>query len=68
MSLITPNIGTPDRILRLTIAIALLGYGIWKMSYLALAGSAFVFFEVFFSWCAFNALIGKSTCPIKRKK
>ncbi len=66
--MIKENIGTPDRLLRLFIAIALLAYGIWKVSYLSLAASAFVFFEVFFSWCAFYALIGKNSCPIKRKK
>jgi uncharacterized membrane protein YiaA len=65
MAFIKSNIGTPDRLFRLIIGVALLSYGIWNVSYLALAGSAFVFFEVFFSWCAFYALIGKNSCPIK---
>jgi len=62
------NIGKTDRLIRLSIAIVLLGYAYWYGSWIALAGSIFVFFEVFASWCAFYALIGKSSCPMNPKK
>lgn len=60
------NIGTFDRILRLVIAIALLASAWWYSSWVQLAIALFVFYEVFASWCAFYALIGKSSCPLNK--
>jgi hypothetical protein len=59
------NIGTPDRIFRLVIALFLLGYAWLLGSWLVLAASAFVFFETFMSWCVLYAILGKSSCPRK---
>ncbi|MBS0625688.1 MAG: DUF2892 domain-containing protein [Verrucomicrobia bacterium] len=61
------NIGKRDRLIRLGIAVALLAYAYWRGSWLALAASAFVFFEAAASWCIFYQLIGKNSCPIKKK-
>lgn len=61
------NLGKPDRLLRLAIAIAILIYAYWKGSWIALAASAFVFFEAYMSWCILYQLLGKSSCPIHRK-
>ncbi len=59
------NIGTPGRLLRLAIAIALLGLAYWRGSWVLLIVSAFVFFEAFASWCLFYQIIGKNSCPRK---
>ncbi len=59
------NIGTPDRIFRLVIAGILLLWGIWSQSAGLLIGAGFTFYESFFKWCGFYALIGKNTCPLK---
>jgi hypothetical protein len=59
------NMGTADKTIRLVIAIGLLAYAAWKGSFIALAASAFVFFEYFMSWCVFYAMIGKNSCPRK---
>ncbi|MBI2742401.1 MAG: DUF2892 domain-containing protein [Chlamydiales bacterium] len=62
------NIGTPDRLVRLAIALLLLVYAYWKMSWIALIFSTFVFFESFMSWCLLYQILGRSTCPLKKKK
>jgi len=62
------NIGTPGRILRLTIAILLLALAIWQKSWIALALSLFTLFEAFMSWCIIYQLIGKNECPIEANK
>jgi hypothetical protein len=62
------NLGTTDRLLRLSIAIVLLIYALLNGSVIAFLGSLFVFYEAFASWCLFYQLIGKSSCPIDRKK
>jgi hypothetical protein len=59
------NIGTPDRLIRLVIALALLGLAYWRGSWILLLASLFVFFEVYFSWCLFYQIIGKNSCPRK---
>lgn len=58
------NIGRSDRVIRLLIGVALLLWAIttsWSSLLLFLSG--FAFFEAIFSWCGFNAAIGKNTCP-----
>jgi hypothetical protein len=59
-----PNIGKPDKILRLSIAFILLMVGIYTNNFLILFFSGFALFEALFSWCGFYALLGKNTCPI----
>lgn len=62
------NIGTRDRWIRFSIAVLLLIYACWQMSWIALVASLFVFFESLMSWCVVYQLLGKSSCPVKRKK
>jgi hypothetical protein len=59
------NIGKKDRLLRLAGAMALLGYAYWQSSWIALAASAFVFFEATMSWCILYQILGKNSCPRK---
>ncbi len=68
----TKNIGTPDRLLRLGLAIllAIAAYRteslVWQLLFAAAA--LFCVFQAVTSWCAFYALIGKNTCPIPAQK
>jgi len=62
------NIGTPDRLIRLTIGLLLLGYAFWKMSWVVLIFALFALFESFMSWCIVYQLLGKNSCPLKKKK
>lgn len=58
------NIGTPDRVIRFAIGIALLLWAItttWSVLLIFLSG--FTLFEAFFSWCGLYAALGKNTCP-----
>ena len=58
------NIGKPDRILRLSISLALLVWAIattWNPILIFFSG--FTLFEAIFSWCGFYAALGKNTCP-----
>ena len=61
------NLGKQDRLIRLFLALALLAYGIFASSWIALLISVFVFFEAANSWCIFYQIIGKSSCPIDQK-
>jgi hypothetical protein len=61
------NIGTPDRVVRLVIAIFLLFYAYYKMSFIILFFSLFVFFESFMSWCIVYQILGKNSCPIEKR-
>ena len=61
------NIGTPDRILRLILAIVLFVLAYINQSILLLLGGLFCLYEALSSWCAFYALMGKSTCPLPKK-
>jgi hypothetical protein len=60
-----PNIGNPDKLLRLFIAVLLLVFGIYFNNFLLLFFSGFALFEAIFSWCGFYAAIGKNTCPLE---
>ncbi len=64
---IRKNIGSADRWVRLVIAILLMGCAYWKSSWIALVLSLFVFFESFASWCIVYQILGKSSCPIKKR-
>ncbi len=59
------NMGTPDRLLRLAIAVVLLILAYWKMSWVLLLAGLFVVFESVFSWCLFYQIIGRNSCPRK---
>lgn len=61
------NLGTPGRILRFLIAIALLIWAYFAKSWLLLAASLFTFFEALMSWCIVYQLLGINHCPIKKK-
>lgn len=61
------NIGTPDRIVRLIFAVALLGLSVWRHSWILGAASAFVFFEAIYGWCVLYQILGKNSCPINKK-
>lgn len=62
------NIGTLDRLLRLSIAILLLIYAYYNRSLIGYLAGLFVLFEATASWCLFYQLIGRSSCPIKKSK
>ncbi len=62
------NIGTKDRVIRLVIAIILLGYAAWQKSMICLAAGLFTLYEAVASWCIMYQILGKSSCPINKKK
>ncbi len=59
------NIGTPDRIVRLTIGIVLLIIGLRSWNPVALFFSGFAFYEAIANWCGVYAVFGRNTCSIK---
>lgn len=59
------NINTFGRVIRFILGVGLLLFAIstdWSPWVLFLSG--FCFFESIFSWCGFNAAIGRNTCDI----
>lgn len=56
------NIGTPDRLLRLAIAMILLLLAYWKWSWILLIAGLFVLFEAISSWCVLYQILGKNSC------
>jgi general stress protein CsbA len=66
-----PNIGTPDRLIRLALGIVLLAAGtyvtyranVWLGAIVVLIGAISVL-EAAYGWCALYALLGKNTCPV----
>ncbi|OJV09472.1 MAG: hypothetical protein BGO14_02890 [Chlamydiales bacterium 38-26] len=61
------NIGTSDRILRLTIALIFFGLALWQKSWILALVGLFTLYEAAASWCVLYQLIGKNTCPINDK-
>jgi len=59
------NIGTKDRLVRLTIGVVLLALAYWLSSFVFLAAALFTFFEALMSWCVLYQILGKSSCPRK---
>ncbi|MDF2550482.1 MAG: hypothetical protein K0S07_1549 [Chlamydiales bacterium] len=59
------NIGTPDRLFRLGLAIALTAYAFFQGSLIALGFALFTYYEVFASWCVIYQLLGKNSCPLR---
>jgi len=62
------NIGTKDRMIRLSFGILLLGLSIWYHSWVLLGLAVFTFYEALASWCVWYQIIGKNTCPISSGK
>ncbi|MBS0603546.1 MAG: DUF2892 domain-containing protein [Verrucomicrobia bacterium] len=61
------NIDASGRWIRGSIGILLLTYAYAKMSWIALIFGLFTLFEAAFSWCIVYHILGKSSCPIKKK-
>ncbi len=57
------NINTLGRIVRLAMAIVLLGFGFYKSSYLLAAVGLFVLYEACAAWCIVYHFLGKNSCP-----
>lgn len=62
------NIDLTGRIIRASIGLVLLIYGVWNMSWLAIAGALFTFFEAYMSWCIVYQFLGINRCPLQKKK
>lgn len=62
------NIGTADRLIRLSLGIAFFAYAYWQSSWIALIFALFTFYEALAGWCLLYQLLGKSSCPINRDK
>jgi len=58
------NINKNGRILRGALGIGLLALGIYTKSQITIFAAGFCFFEAIFSWCGFNALIGRNSCDL----
>lgn len=61
------NIGNNDRLIRLALAIILIGLAWWASSWILLIVSLFVFYEAFVGWCALYQILGKNSCSIDKK-
>ncbi|MBA3816673.1 MAG: DUF2892 domain-containing protein [Parachlamydiaceae bacterium] len=62
------NIGTTDRMIRLSLGIIFLILAWWQSSWIALAIALFTFYEALAGWCVMYQLLGKSSCPINPEK
>ena len=60
------NIGTPDRLFRFIIFFIFLSVSLYFKNALLFFCALFVLYEVVAGWCAFYALLGKSTCSIQK--
>lgn len=57
------NIGTSDRLLRLAIAVFLLGFSYYKSSWILAAFGLFTLYESLAGWCILYYFLGKNSCP-----
>lgn len=57
------NIGTPDRLLRLAIALSLLALAYFRSSWFLAAAGVFVLYESLAGWCILYHFLGKNSCP-----
>ncbi len=62
------NINLKGRLFRASIGLLLLAYGVWQMSWLAIAGALFTFFEAYMSWCIVYQFLGINRCPLKKNQ
>lgn len=63
-----PNIDSVGRWIRGSIGAVLLAYAYWKMSWVALIFGLFTLFEASMSWCIVYQILGKNSCPAKKRK
>ena len=61
------NINSTGRWIRGSIGVLLLAYAYWEMSWIALVIGLFTLFEAMMSWCVVYHILGKSSCPVKKK-
>jgi Protein of unknown function (DUF2892) len=61
------NIGTKDRLLRLTIALILFLLAWWLQSWIILGFALFTLYEAAASWCIWYQLTGQNSCPMDKK-
>jgi hypothetical protein len=64
VDIIKRNIGLPDRLIRLGIAIVLFFFAYWKMSWILLIFALFTLFEALKGWCILYQLLGKNSCSM----
>ncbi len=57
------NIGTPGRLLRLAMALALLTLAYFRSSWILAAAGVFVLYESLAGWCVVYHFLGKNSCP-----
>ena len=57
------NIGTPGRLFRFGIAVALFASAYYLGSWILGAAGLFVLYESLAGWCVVYHLIGKNSCP-----
>jgi hypothetical protein len=60
------NIGTPGRLLRLSLSLLCFALAYWKGSWIALSLALFVLFEALFSWCVVYHFLGKTSCKLDK--
>jgi hypothetical protein len=60
----TKNLGTLDRLIRLSIGILLLIAALLTQSPILAIFGIFCLYEAFSSWCVLYQLIGRNTCPL----
>ncbi|MBM3193226.1 MAG: DUF2892 domain-containing protein [Chlamydiae bacterium] len=65
---IKSNIGKKDRIIRFSIAMILFAYAAFQKSFIALGAAIFTLYEALAGWCILYQILGKSSCPIDKKK
>ncbi len=58
------NIDLKGRLLRGSIALVCVVYGVWFDSNIAMLGAGYAAYETVATWCGFYALIGRNTCPL----
>jgi uncharacterized membrane protein HdeD (DUF308 family) len=64
---IPKNINTTGRLVRAFLGILVLFYAYWQKSWIALIIGLFVLFESIMSWCVVYQILGKTSCPVKKK-
>lgn len=68
LQLIPKNLGTRDRVIRLSIAVGLALLAIWLQSWILVLITLFVLFEGLYGWCVVFQLLGKNSCPVPQEK
>lgn len=60
------NVGTPDRILRVLVGLAIIGWGIYAQNWLGAIG-LIPLATGLISFCPLYKVLGISTCPLKKE-